>query len=706
MDGPSIYYRRMQENPEMVVEIPELDGFDIQMYYAYILTGTIEPSINQDFTMHVATEWSGANDGTDDGKPHFGWANALGWTKQGGLDPTTSTYTQLGSCYPDGVVNDYYGSGGNPLVNNDPVSDSSACPPDGNNLNLPDWVMLASETHGGIWLFVPRREVMEMKDNSGGAASSSQPKMYFRDDTIAQGTDITEFGVCVDGGSSPWIQGGSSTSPMQVQMIYGDYKPGDWDVGHRNYLNYWFPVEGISTLDFQSAPPQFIYDQVTPDKLIYKTGDTIDVNIDGWPDTDATYTTTITADFSDIETGASSVAVSDIGTERWGVSQAITTPPAGGYERDIIFTAHVDTSPAWPTDSVYTLTVTLDNTAPDDPASLAALAGTTQEAAVLLDWSADPGSDVGSASMANPSGLSKYRIRRSTSSGGPYNTVVADDIPITQTQLLDSFVANGATYYYVIDSYDEVENMATSGQVSTTISLAYTPAQPDDLPATVNPTFTLDWTSNPGYGSGVTITGYEVHYGTSTDGSYPSSYALAPGGNVGLSTTWTSPASLTEATYYFLKVLTLTAGDDLFSSPVVTRCDTVAPAPAELATPLPTYNSENAEIIVSWAVETIPQYSAGGFPGHDLNGIEYWEVWKQVNGGGWNVLGTVPYGSTTEDQRIVDVSVVHNGNYDYNLRTYDGAGNWAQAPYTISTNLQVVGPGKVEAYSVSWALLK
>ena len=702
MDGPSIYYRRMQINPEMTVEIPALEGFLIQVYYAYILSGTLNPDVNQDFTMYAAMEWTGANDGTDQDAPEFGYNNLYGWQKMantpGDLDPMEATYSMLGNSYPDGVVNDYYSSGGNPLAENDPVSDSSVCPPDGNNLNLPDWVLLTSQTHGGIWLYIPRREVHEMKDNGGGVGATGQPKMYFRDDLIAYGTDITEFGVCVDGGTADWIQGGSKTSPMTVMMIFGDFKPGDQAEGHQMYLNYWFPVEGISSFNLESPPPQFLYQTVQPDKLIYKTGETITVDIDGWPDTDATYTTTITADFSNVETGASSVPVSDTGTQTWSVSQAITSPPAGGYERTITFTAHVDTSPPWPTDSVYQLTVTLDDTAPDDPASLAALAGTTQEASVLLDWSADPGSDVGCASMANPSGLGKYKIYRSTSTGQPYETTIADNIPITTTLFADSFVANGATYYYIIETFDEVGNSVNSSQVSTTIDLPFIPAQPDDLPATIKPSsgIDIDWTANPG-NPFATITNYRVWRATALAGPYSDISGL-----LATSTkTYNDAGATSEATYYYYKVESESAGTDLLSSAVVTRVDTVAPAPAELATPLPIYNAENQEIIVSWAVMTLPQYESGGFPGHDLNGIDYWEVWKQVGGGGWNVLDTVPYGPNTEDQRIVDISVSDGITYDYGLRTYDAAGNMAQAPYTITTTLNVVGPGKVECYSVT-----
>jgi hypothetical protein len=306
--------------------------------------------------------------------------------------------------------------------------------------------------------------------------------------------------------------------------------------------------------------------------------------------------------------------------------------------------------------------------------------------------------------MENPSGLGKYRIRRGTTSG-VYNTIVTDNLPITTTQFLDSFVQNGETYYYRLDTFDEVGNMAQSAERSTTISLPFTPAQPDTLPPTSQPSFVLDWTDNPGYGSGVTITGYQVWWATSTDGSYPASgsYSLATNGDVNTATTWTAPSSLTEATYYFLKVLSETSGGDLYSSPVVTRADTVDPLPAELATPLPTYEAETEEIIVSWSIETLPQYQTGGFPGQDLNGIDHWIIYKKVGTGSWYTLATVPYGAAAQDQRLTDTDVSDGTQYSYSIATVDGAGNSALCQYNKTTTLDVVGPGVAQVYLVQAA---
>lgn len=705
MDGPSFYYRTMQLAPEALVEIPSLEGFVIQIYYAYIMCGNINPDVRSDVFFTTGREWDGAPNGVNIGYiPTFGWANGEGWTKQGGLDPKTTTYTLLGTSRFDGVANDYYGSQGNPKLHQTPTQNAQVVPPGGtsNNQGLPDWAIATSENHGGIWLYLPRREVMEVQDNvpydySGtlrGSGYYGDPRLYFRDDQYQ-----AEFGVCLAGRASPWVQGGASTSPYRLMMVYADFKPDQAaEIGHRLYLQYWFPLEGVGTFNADIAPAgQFMYSSVTPDKIIYKTGDTITIDVTGTP-----VNTVIDVDFTDIYSTSPIQQMTNDTLGAWTISYPITavSGSATNYERTIQLTADC-LDPMYTTDSVWDLTVTIDNVAPT-PASFATIPDTTSEPYVLLDWSANPGYDEGCASVANPSGLGHYRIRRGTSIG-TYDTTVADNIPITTTQFLDSFVQNGQGYYYVIDTYDAVGNMATSAWDYTSISLPYTPAQPNDLPPTSNPPFTLDWTANPGYGSGVTITGYEVHYATSTDGSYPAvgSYALAPGGNVGLAKTWNSPSSLTEATYYFLKVRTLTSGGNLFSSPVVTRCDTVAPAPAELATPLPTYNAEKEEIIVSWAIETLPQYQSGGFPGQDLNGVDHWIVYKKTASGPWTTLGTVPYSGVASGQRIVDTAVSNGVQYSYSIRTVDGAGNSALCQYNKTTTLNVVGPGIAEVFSVT-----
>jgi autotransporter-associated beta strand protein len=72
------------------------------------------------------------------------------------------------------------------------------------------------------------------------------------------------------------------------------------------------------------------------------------------------------------------------------------------------------------------LTVTIGPAAP----VLTAVAGNAQ---ISLSWSA-------------PSGATNYVLQRSTTSGGPYTTVVSTNIP----NYLDTGLLNGTTYYYVV----------------------------------------------------------------------------------------------------------------------------------------------------------------------------------------------------------------------------------------------------------------
>ncbi|NVM31883.1 MAG: hypothetical protein HWN65_23790, partial [Candidatus Helarchaeota archaeon] len=459
------------------------------------------------------------------------------------------------------------------------------------------------------------------------------------------------------------------------------------------YVQSYFPLTSITTFTPQTPAPQFLYDTVQPDKLLYTTGETVTIDITGTPDGGGGATTVITGDFTAVG-GGGAVAVTDTGTETWSVSQLISA--GAGYDRTITFDAVHDPdgpggTPAWPA-SIYDMDITVDDVPTDVPATLDPLTTPTAEASVLLDWTANPGSDVGSASMANPSGLGKYKLRRGTASGGPYDTTVADNIPITTTQFLDTFVVNLVTYYYVLDTYDAAGNYDTSGEVFTEIQLPFLPAQPDDLPATINPSGGIDisWTANPGDPG---ITGYRVLRSGALylDDALAGTYTQV--GSPTTSTSLNDPGPFTEAYHYCYKVES-TFGGTAVSAPVYTRVDTVAPAPAELATPFDPYNSEGAEIVVSWAIETIPQYSSGGFPGQDLNGIAYWEIWRQENPPStWVLIATVPYGPATEDQQVLDTAVTHTWTYEYSIRTFDAAGNWADNEYTKTTQLIVTGPG-------------
>jgi hypothetical protein len=487
-------------------------------------------------------------------------------------------------------------------------------------------------------------------------------------------------------------------------MVFGEFPQNRPDiVGHKLYCNTYFPLEGTASPKLTPDPgPRFLFQSAQPDQLVYKNGQKINLLVTGgtapnWGKN--THNATIYVNTKNINGADPERTMTNRGDGSWNFTYTIGAVGLP-YSRYINLTADVP-GVLWTTNSTYTLAITIDNVASSPTGQLAALAGSTAEASVLLDWTAVKGFDVGSSSMANPSGLGWYKLSKGTISG-TYDTILADNIPLTTTQFVDSFIENGKTYYYKLYTYDVVGNVNNSAtERSTTIVLPFIPAQPADLPPTKNPGagILIDWTANPGYGSGVTITGYRVSRATAIGGPYAFITPTLP--TTTKAYTDTGPAGgFVEATRYYYKVLSASAGQNLTSASINTRIDRVAPAPAELATPLPTYKAARAEIIVSWAIDVLPEYQTGGFPGQDLNGIDHWIVYKQARTKVWAPIATVPYSPIPDEQRVLDISVVNGARYNYSIWTYDAAGNRAQCAFNKTTVLQVVGPGVAEIYSV------
>jgi cellulose 1,4-beta-cellobiosidase len=84
---------------------------------------------------------------------------------------------------------------------------------------------------------------------------------------------------------------------------------------------------------------------------------------------------------------------------------------------------------------------------PAAPTNLTATAGDTQAA---LAWSA-------------VAGVTSYRVKRSTTNGGPYATVASG---VTTASYLNTGLTNGTTYYYVVSAVNSSGEGANSRQVS------------------------------------------------------------------------------------------------------------------------------------------------------------------------------------------------------------------------------------------------
>jgi glycosyl hydrolase family 44/fibronectin type III domain protein len=101
---------------------------------------------------------------------------------------------------------------------------------------------------------------------------------------------------------------------------------------------------------------------------------------------------------------------------------------------------------------------------PAVPTGLQATAGNSQ---VSLSWSAS-------------SGATRYNVKRSTTSGGPYTTVSSP----TTTSFTDVSVTNGTPYYYVVSAVNTAGESANSSQVTATPTNPTTP----DVTITIDPT--------------------------------------------------------------------------------------------------------------------------------------------------------------------------------------------------------------------------
>src|SRR5882672_9081443 len=160
-------------------------------------------------------------------------------------------------------------------------------------------------------------------------------------------------------------------------------------------------------------------------------------------------------------------------------------------------------------------------TAPPVPAGLLASAGNAQ---VGLTWTVS-------------TGASSYHIKRATASGGPF-TVIGTP---TAASYIDTGLANGTTYYYVVSALDSAGESGNSAQVSATpVAATAIPATPTNLMATAgNAQASLTWSASSG------ATSYNVKRATTSGGPY--TQLAAP-----TTTSYTDTTLTNGTTYYYV----------------------------------------------------------------------------------------------------------------------------------------------------------
>lgn len=188
--------------------------------------------------------------------------------------------------------------------------------------------------------------------------------------------------------------------------------------------------------------------------------------------------------------------------------------------------------------------VTITTSAPSSelpaPTGLAAAAGDAQ---VSLTWQAS-------------AGAASYNVRRATTSGGPYTTVVSG---VSTTGYTNPGLTNGTTYYYVVTATGSngVQSGPSNQASATPQGSPAAPPPPGNLLATGgNGQVALSWSASSGAAS------YDVKRATVSGGPY----ALVANG---VTTTSFTNAGLTNGTtYYFVVSARNSSGESANSSQV------------------------------------------------------------------------------------------------------------------------------------------
>jgi len=386
-----------------------------------------------------------------------------------------------------------------------------------------------------------------------------------------------------------------------------------------------------------------------------------------------------------------------------GVAPSLTYTPVANYAGADAFTFRANDGAADSTPATVSITVGAVADAPSAPADLTAAAGSSS---VTLGWtaSADPDGD-----------LAGYDVYRGTAAGGPYSKVNADTV--TGTTYLDTGLANGTAYYYVVKAVDAAgSSSAASAEASAT---------PDDTAhdayAAENPTVTTGSLGSGNYtgtfeaGDGLVQTITEAPSGTGGRSALLAQYALhttaAPEDVTSivlhLSYTWTggttdalvisvwdgaawgqpitlvdgswtpaSPAGYIGADGNILvrfadsvvakgETKDVLAIDLLYAHVQAGPPDTTAPAaPAGVgATP---YSAE-VQVRLDWTANTEP----------DLAGYRVYR--STVSGSGYAEVTTSAVTATTYTD-----AVPGPGTYFYIVRAFDGAGNGSAGSTEVS----------------------
>jgi endonuclease I/fibronectin type 3 domain-containing protein len=294
---------------------------------------------------------------------------------------------------------------------------------------------------------------------------------------------------------------------------------------------------------------------------------------------------------------------------------------------------------------MLTITATpIPVTPPNPPATPDDLAATAGDAQVTLSWSAVPDATT-------------YKVKRSTSTGGPYTTIASS---IVSPGYTDSSVLNETTYFYVVSAVNSGGESINSNEATATPQLTV-PLAPTGLNAVGgNAVVDLTWTQS----TSPSITHNNVYRSTTGSGG---PYALIA--NLTATTSYSDTAVVNGTSYYYY-VTAVNAGGE--SAPSTYRGATpscpLPSVPSGLAA-----TAGNAQVALTWS-------AVAGATGYNVKR-------STTSGGPYSTLA-----SGVASASYTDTTAVNGTTYHYVVSAVNACGESGNSSQVSATPSAPQGP--------------